>query len=198
MQVGAGGISGVEGLDGRNAGEAERFTEDGRVGLSGTSGGGSDDGIEGEPVAFENAVEAEIEIRDDGREKSGIADKLEDFPDFGKNGPCRRIGIVGEEGFEAGAKAITARRFAAGAGQGEMDHPPPPFTLGGVTVGVSSPFRIAHAGEDFVKCTADRGGFEREPGGRGDASVDVGDGFGRLDQGAGGVEEEGADHAGRV
>ena len=89
---------------------------------------------------------------------------------------------------------MAIQRGTGGTTEGAPDKLLPPFALGGIALGMGAPFRISNPGEETAKGRFDPGRFKAEALRGGVAGINLRDGFGRFDQGAGGIEEKSADH----
>ena len=192
--VGRRGIPDMEDLPRRQAEPPESLPENRRGRLAGTGIGGGENELERQIQPFKDAVEAAVEIRHHGHPETFPAGPREHLRDLGKDPPGRRLGIVGEERFEAVVEQIFRKRLPGGTAEGETDDPPPPCPLGRIALRVILPGGIAAGGKGLAESLADRRGLQPQPRRRRMAGVNPGHRLGGLDQGAGGIEQKGADH----
>lgn len=192
LDVEHGGVAGVEGFGRGNAESVESMVEDGRRWFPGPGVGGGDDEVEKrrESEAFEDGVQAEVEVGNDGESEAGVAGRVEDVRDLRENDPGLGAGVVVEEGGEGGVGDRVA--------EGGFDEISPPGAFGRVAVGVAGKVRLAEGGEGAAETGFELGGGEVDAVLAEDPGVGFADGLGEVDERAGGVEEKGADHGGRM
>lgn len=172
LDVEHGGVAGVEGFGRGNAESVESVAEDGRRWFPGPGVGGRDDEVEegSEAEAFEDGVQAEVEVGNDGESEAGVAGRVEDVRDLREDGPGVGAGVVVEEGGEGGIGDRVA--------EGGFDEIPPPGAFGSVAIGMGGEIGLAEGAEGPAEAGFEFGGGEVDAVLAEDPGVSFADGLG--------------------
>lgn len=199
-EVGFGGVADVEDFRWLEIQAPQSLVENPGGGLAAGGLAGAEDELETGRQAqlIEDLVQAVVEVRDDGQAQTPAGGLVEEGGEFGKESPGVAAGVVVEKIGEAAVEGAVIRLggIDAGLAGGGFDDRPPPRAFGVVAVGEAVEIGAGVALKGAVESRLEglAGGFEAMQGE--DAAVGFADRFGRFDQCAGGIEEQGPEFHG--
>ena len=186
---------GIADMDDFRGGAIDGFecvSEDERRGLPGAGVGGRNDGLEkrGEVESAEDGMEPPVEVGDHRELEPRVARSMEELEGFGVDFPCLGPGVVVEKFLKGG--------IADGLVECGFNQRPPPPAFGLVAVVRGLKIGLVHGAEAGAEAALEVFGGVMDAVTSQKAGINGTDGLGEIDEGAGGIEEQGADHVTRM